>query len=221
MSRNIRPSEDSNDAHAPQGMLASPTRDRTRGSSGADLNRPLPPLPSGQQDYEIPTLRRKPQADPPNAAPLKHNRSFSHPFPSFFGGKRAERKNSSKQEKQTVDITDDEISVHEGVGRSPNSPARNPSRNPSLKDRQPVTGKCMTCDSTVRWPQGLKVFRCSICMTINDLEVQAEQRGDIKGPDARLAFTSTRKRMYSKTESDNLLTHFQLCHCLSTGLERS
>ena len=28
----------------------------------------------------------------------------------------------------------------------------------------------MTCDATVRWPQGLKVFRCTTCLTINDLE---------------------------------------------------
>lgn len=28
----------------------------------------------------------------------------------------------------------------------------------------------MTCDSTVRWPQDLKTFRCTTCLTINDLE---------------------------------------------------
>ena len=33
-----------------------------------------------------------------------------------------------------------------------------------------MTGKCVTCDSTVRWPQDLKVFRCTTCLTINDLE---------------------------------------------------
>lgn len=37
------------------------------------------------------------------------------------------------------------------------------------QDRDLMTGKCMTCDSMVRWPKGLAVFRCSVCVTINDL----------------------------------------------------
>jgi len=28
----------------------------------------------------------------------------------------------------------------------------------------------MCCDSTVRWPKNLFVFRCMICRTINDLK---------------------------------------------------
>jgi E3 ubiquitin-protein ligase HECTD2 len=36
----------------------------------------------------------------------------------------------------------------------------------------------MTCDSTVRWPQGLKVFRCTTCLTINDLEYNPEKQSD-------------------------------------------
>ncbi|KAI5855906.1 putative ubiquitin-protein ligase [Tricharina praecox] len=31
------------------------------------------------------------------------------------------------------------------------------------------TGQCMCCDSTIRWPSNLPNFRCTICMTINDL----------------------------------------------------
>lgn len=34
----------------------------------------------------------------------------------------------------------------------------------------------MTCDSTVRWPQDLQVFRCTTCLTINDLNLYDEQR---------------------------------------------
>lgn len=45
---------------------------------------------------------------------------------------------------------------------------------PKAGKPEPVTGKCMTCDATVRWPQGLKVFRCTTCLTINDLEPLAE-----------------------------------------------
>lgn len=38
----------------------------------------------------------------------------------------------------------------------------------------------MTCDSTVRWPQGLKVFRCTTCLTINDLEFDPERKADVQ-----------------------------------------
>ncbi|CUS09549.1 unnamed protein product [Tuber aestivum] len=33
-----------------------------------------------------------------------------------------------------------------------------------------ATGHCMCCDCTVRWPSDLNVFRCTVCMTINDLK---------------------------------------------------
>ncbi|RPA97119.1 HECT-domain-containing protein, partial [Choiromyces venosus 120613-1] len=33
-----------------------------------------------------------------------------------------------------------------------------------------TTGRCMCCDCTVRWPSNLNVFRCTVCMTINDLK---------------------------------------------------
>jgi len=38
----------------------------------------------------------------------------------------------------------------------------------------------MTCDSMVRWPKELKVFRCAVCLTINDLKpvVLEARRGD-------------------------------------------
>ena len=31
-------------------------------------------------------------------------------------------------------------------------------------------GKCATCDSSVRWPQHLEVYRCTVCLMINDLK---------------------------------------------------
>jgi E3 ubiquitin-protein ligase HECTD2 len=190
-----RPSEDSNHAHASPNFVASPARDSGRTT---DLNRLRPSLSSHQLNYEIPTLRRKPQprSDPSNSSSLKHHRSFSHPIPSFFIGKKAERKHSSKQDKHGVNTNEDENSVAGDVGRAPNLLSRKPSGNASLKaDRQPVTGKCMTCDSTVRWPQGLKVFRCSICLTINDLEPQIEQRSDANNLEFPPSSTSPRRRM--------------------------
>ncbi|KAF3942483.1 hypothetical protein ABW19_dt0203606 [Dactylella cylindrospora] len=43
-------------------------------------------------------------------------------------------------------------------------------------------GPCMTCASTVRWPTHLTVFRCTVCLGINDLvPFQKAVRGDDKG----------------------------------------
>ncbi|KAI5800062.1 ubiquitin-protein ligase E3A [Geopyxis carbonaria] len=32
-----------------------------------------------------------------------------------------------------------------------------------------MAGQCVCCDSTVRWPSSLTHFRCTICMTVNDI----------------------------------------------------
>lgn len=36
----------------------------------------------------------------------------------------------------------------------------------------------MTCDSKVKWPKGLKVFRCVACLTVNDLEPTSQWKGE-------------------------------------------
>ncbi|KAL8717627.1 MAG: hypothetical protein Q9225_005146 [Loekoesia sp. 1 TL-2023] len=45
-------------------------------------------------------------------------------------------------------------------------------------DNELVSGRCATCDSSVRWPSHLSVFRCTICLMVNDLqplEVRSQQ----------------------------------------------
>lgn len=158
---------------------------------------PIPPRTSSQTqqepniEYGIPTLHHsrstKEQAD---AAALRHARSFSHPFPSLFGGsKKADKRTPvNAQGSVGVDSTDDETSF-----------VRRPSRvkrDNSLSEKEPVTGRCMTCYSTVRWPREVKVFRCVTCQTINDLEpffeLQRDQRNTNRNDQDRGA---QRKRM--------------------------
>ncbi|KAJ9655335.1 putative E3 ubiquitin-protein ligase [Neophaeococcomyces mojaviensis] len=143
-----------------------------RGQRGQpDLNRPLPAPPSSlPNNYEIPSLQRKPAPEPPHHTQLGHSRSFSHPFPLFFGGKRQEK----KAQRQPLDDFDSS----DGAGHSKESEAKQKKGQHTVNsktDKQPVTGKCMTCDSTVRWPQDVKVFRCTTCLTINDLEPSEAQ----------------------------------------------
>ena len=167
------------------------------GRRDADLNRPLPALPQPHPGFEIPTLRPKPRTEAPDSSALKHTRSFSHPFPSFFGAKKSDkRNNANKRPGHKIETTDDDSSVNDE--RMHLSPPRGPSRKSSQnKDKQPVTGRCMTCDSIVRWPQGLKVYRCSICLTINDLEPFAGTRAEVNQRDSQPRFTAARKRMYT------------------------
>ena len=40
-----------------------------------------------------------------------------------------------------------------------------------------ASGRCMTCDSDVKWPKEIDVFRCTVCHTINDLKPIPAPRG--------------------------------------------
>lgn len=156
-------------------------------------DRPLPPPPSSSADhYDIPTLRRKPLPEPSTSNTPKHNRSFSHPFPSLFGSKKTSDKRSPLQQERAGP---DNVDGPADSGRSKASTPRTLSKTPSRTDLM-MTGKCMTCDSTVKWPSGLKVYRCTTCLTINDLEPYLEQKQAADGT-PEPTFITPRKRMSS------------------------
>lgn len=125
--------------------------------------------------YGIPTLAgpgppgaNGPSNGTPNSRPIRtpiHGRSMSHPFPSLFSGKK--KRSGDGVLGLELESTDED----------PTSPQRTPKRTgaPSSKpakmlEKDLTMGKCMTCDSMVRWPKDLKVFRCTVCLTINDLK---------------------------------------------------
>jgi E3 ubiquitin-protein ligase HECTD2 len=141
--------------------------------SSADAPRSVP-SPPPLNPAEKPTVR---PPSPPTIAPptspsrRAHSRSISHPFPSLFGGSKRPDKRIGRE--LFLDSTDDEVTHHMRGSRS-NSPHKQSLRAPLSEEL--VTGKCMTCDSTVRWPRTLKVFRCMICLMINDLEPLLEPR---------------------------------------------
>ena len=139
-------------------------------STQGDINRSLPPLPSTVVELDLPTLypRRRAEAD---STSTKHGRSFSHPFPFFGTGSRRSQKRVHPKNKIGVDSTDDD-SIDDGQSnRSPNVQLRKPCGTASS---EPMTGRCIACDSAVRWPRELRVFRCTICLTVNDLEPSQE-----------------------------------------------
>ncbi|KAH6850982.1 hypothetical protein B0I37DRAFT_353382 [Chaetomium sp. MPI-CAGE-AT-0009] len=94
----------------------------------------------------------------------RHTRSVSHPFPSLFSSK--------KKQSGTMAGPDDSgsDSAGEGAGSKGNPPPVRGHRNgSSVGSRDFTTGRCMTCGSLVRWPRELQMFRCTICLTINDV----------------------------------------------------
>ncbi|KAL7902557.1 hypothetical protein HDV63DRAFT_22233 [Trichoderma sp. SZMC 28014] len=88
-----------------------------------------------------------------------HSRSMSNPFPSLFGS----RKRQGSTSKPSVDVG------KASTGSASNKQANTHRRGSPARSRDFATGNCMTCASLVKWPRDLKVFKCTICMTINDL----------------------------------------------------
>lgn len=96
--------------------------------------------------------------------PSRHGRSMSHPFPSMFHSRK-------KRDGSSAALANEAAPAEGSCFTSSKGPANTGQNTRSSKatDRELMTGKCMTCDSTVRWPKELKVFRCTVCLTINDL----------------------------------------------------
>ena len=116
---------------------------------------------------------------------VHHIRSRSHPFPSAAGVDRP-----SLEFEENLNIfnngpvvpanpTNFPYREQPGLGSSPHSPYGG--------EQELVAGKCATCDSLVRWPRQLDVFRCTVCLMVNDLKVVSigtpeTQRGNDVGP---------------------------------------
>ncbi|KAI3323762.1 HECT-domain-containing protein [Xylariaceae sp. AK1471] len=99
----------------------------------------------------------------------KHSRSMSHPFPSLFSTRK--KKNvGTNNELAHDDYVDDRDYAPKPYSSS--SQAANTSRIPP-GPADFATGNCMTCAGLVRWPKELQVFRCTKCLTINDLKPYA------------------------------------------------
>ena len=96
--------------------------------------------------------------------PSSHSRSMSHPFPSLFSKKKKSTDHSRYEDSTSLD--DDQKPLPQPTPRAPQMPTRKVTRGPA----DYATGNCMTCSSLVRWPKELYTFRCTICLTINDLK---------------------------------------------------
>jgi E3 ubiquitin-protein ligase HECTD2 len=121
--------------------------------------------------YGIPSLHASPDTSSPSSnntslhvkPTSKHGRSMSHPFPLLFQSKQ---KHQGINALNIPDLSDGDIHIPS----SQDAPRIASSKFSRASGMTLVTGRCMTCDSKVRWPKELLVFRCTVCLTINDLK---------------------------------------------------
>ena len=110
-----------------------------------------------------------------------HTRSRSHPFPSLFSTGRKRSDSLNLKARATHDFVDDDDDDEDDDDDDyapqldgSSSPGRRKGNLPGdprrIEERDTETGHCMTCNSQVKWPRGLKTFRCASCLTVNDLE---------------------------------------------------
>jgi E3 ubiquitin-protein ligase HECTD2 len=96
-----------------------------------------------------------------------HSRSMSHPFPSLFSSGKKKKHDASGNAIEDLISSGDEtprmVKPQEKITHRRGVQAAGGSRDYA-------TGNCMTCGSLVRWPKDLRVFKCTICVTVNDLQ---------------------------------------------------
>ncbi|KAF2227554.1 hypothetical protein BDZ85DRAFT_4794 [Elsinoe ampelina] len=110
----------------------------------------------------------RPLAPPQESLPNRthsHNRSSSHPLPKIFSKRRGSLGWGKVDEDDSGDTP--VVPVLDGVVAS--SPSRAISGKKRLDEDALQTRLCMCCESRVRFPRDLRVFRCTTCLTINDL----------------------------------------------------
>lgn len=144
---------------------------QTPAQKSAGLNNPESPsnnhCQQGIQRHDAPV---SPFIGPPfnsHTSRSNHGRSIGHPFPLLRNKKKDTRLEDQIETHGMAVPNDQALNVVHGVSTKPTITAHRGSVH--NVDTELMSGKCFTCDSSVRWPKNLSVFRCTICLMINDL----------------------------------------------------
>ena len=114
----------------------------------------------------------------------RHERSHSHPFPSIFGsGRRTDREVEIDDQDEIIDDFYKPPILSPGLA-SKDYMSSTSGVQAHTAEKDLMTGKCSTCDSAVRWPRQLGVFRCTVCLMINDMKPAAGVLGDGRAAEA-------------------------------------
>ena len=108
-------------------------------------------------------------SSPSRNRPITHGRSLSHPFTSRLDeDRRTNKRVKSRDEIEGLDAAGDENSdISTGFSRDHTFAGQAASLQHS--DKELRSGKCATCGLLMRWPKNVDVFRCTICLMVNDL----------------------------------------------------
>lgn len=129
--------------------------------------------PSGPSAVESdPILRNAPSADNGSIleaaqAPTRHGRSISYPLPSLFS--HSEPTSMGEVEARSAPNPNQTARVGEHRMATPKSMS-GCSTTGRTSENDTITGRCSTCNSTVRFPQAINAYRCTECLMINDLK---------------------------------------------------
>ncbi|KAJ6005363.1 hypothetical protein N7451_003307 [Penicillium sp. IBT 35674x] len=117
-----------------------------------------------QNDRTMPSMNGNSPTSPYRRG---HNRSISHPFTSPFSGLVKKRgKTAPKNAAWNSDSDSDEVTYPaKTLATSPRKDVPKGGAGSDLAE-----GKCPTCNSTVRWPRHLQVYRCTSCLMVTDLD---------------------------------------------------
>lgn len=121
-------------------------------------------------------------ARPQTAQRPVHRRSMSHPFPSLFSSKKKKTYQMYAGDSESEPVDEVGYAPKLGTIRPPTQQSRGHRNVPSTGNKDYSTGNCMTCGSLVRWPRELSVFKCTICLTVNDLQPTSSTQGQGQGP---------------------------------------
>ena len=120
---------------------------------------------------KLPSTRRSSSTMSPAPRPTQHGRLISHPFPSLLNGRETLGRTfecSTPELDMDASIDSNLRSSHRPINSIP--PAFGHRGGAQPIEQESIVGRCATCNSSVRWPKNLDVYRCSICLMINDLE---------------------------------------------------
>lgn len=123
-------------------------------------------LPSSQRS----PVQRASSSNAPSHDGPRPGRSTSYTFPSLLKGIKKAERTGPGEAGATTSKPNDVVQQGLGQGQLERRPSKGAHKNYAQSTDTDLTkGHCMTCDSLVRWPKDLKVFRCTICLMINDL----------------------------------------------------
>lgn len=153
--------------------------------------------------YNVPVLTSEVALDlNPRCRPANHSRSFSHPFLSVLGSGRGSDRtpSSSRNDGESENVGNRAIGIPSASDVTETvMPALRSPHEAKIEPENDI-GQCPTCNSTLRWPRGISVFRCTVCLMVSDLQSHRDHAAELKSCTST-AFTNLKARAEDSSQS--------------------